>query len=203
MKVTSDHPAKPQEAAEADPLQPRHYEAIAQAKVRRAKLRTAEGVAGFSAWSTAVFAALTWPFAPFSTTALAMAVGLTVIAWREFEGRKLLRRLDERGPAHLATNQLIFGALIITYATWQIVVTLTGPSPYEQYIAKTPELGPMLGDMDGLIHTLTLLVYAVVIVGTIAFQGGMAWYYHTRSRHLREYLASTPKWVTALHRPAA
>ena len=72
---------------------------------------------------------------------------------------------------------------------------LTGPNPYAEYIATTPELADILGPIDELHKPLILGVYGLIIVLSLIFQGGTACYYFTRKRHLQAYLDQTPDWV--------
>jgi hypothetical protein len=34
-----------------------------------------------------------------------------------------------------------------------------------------------------------------LIVASFLYQGGMAWYYSSRSKLLSDYLATTPQWI--------
>ncbi len=58
----------------------------------------------------------------------------------------------------------------------------------------------MLGSIEQLQTIVTLAVYGSVILFSIIFQGGTAWYYFTRSRHIRAYISETPQWIIDLQR---
>jgi hypothetical protein len=182
---------------------PEQIKLLTEAKVRRKRIDKAIGVASFNAWSGAVMAALALPFALFSVSAALTGMVLTVFAYTEFSGRKMLRELEVRGLQVMAINQLALGAAIILYAVWQIVSSLTGGGQYAELIAQSPELGTMLRPMESMIRKLEVGTYAVVIVGTVAMQGGTALYYWTRRKHLKEYLEQTPEWAIQIQRAAA
>jgi hypothetical protein len=52
----------------------------------------------------------------------------------------------------------------------------------------------MGSSVTGLTHQIMLLLYGSLIVAA-AVEAGMAWYYYSRGRYLREYLARTPTWI--------
>lgn len=184
-----------------DPLTAQHYAALNDARARRAKLDRAAAVATFNGWSIGVIAALSAPFALFSLTALVMAAGLGAVAYHEFRGRSMLRRLDLRGPRRLGMNQLALAALIVGYSLWCLYAALTGPNPYEQYIQAEPALGETLGSISALYRLAAIGVYGAVIMLTLPYQGLMAWYYFSRGRHLRLYVEQTPAWVMRVSHP--
>ena len=181
------------------PLTPEHMQELALAKQRSRKLLKAVKVATFNGWCAAIFAACALPFAPFSATALVMAVGLAAVAWNEFRGRRLLRSFDPRGPRVLGWNQLGFMGLLIGYSLWSIYSSLGAGGAYESYMSD-PQLGPMLESFSGLYRTITIAVYGGVIAGALIFQGLTARYYFARCKHLQAYLDETPDWVVELQR---
>jgi len=187
----------------ACPLSPEHYRALEEAKVRRRRIDRAVGVATFNGWGTAVFAALSLPFAFFSITTLVMCVVLSAVAFHEFKGRRMLRELDPAAPRLLGVNQLVFSALLIVYSIWNIYLALTQPSPYAEALAAQPEITGTLGSIDELYKTGSLAVYGSLIALAIIFQGGMAVYYFKRSRQLREYVDQTPAWIIELQQKTA
>ncbi len=193
------------------PLSAEQYQQIASARNRARKVRRAVVVAKFDAWMTAVFAAFTLTYvvvspliAGFDWLALVIGAGMAVVTVNSFRGASRLSRYDVSGPRLLALNQLLFAALIIMYCLWRIVAALTGPSLAEQH----PQLAdPAMNDMvtsiygtdiEGLTKTITLVVYGAVIFGSVLAQGGMALYYFTRGRHIREFRRQTPPWVVDL-----
>lgn len=185
------------------PLSAEHHTQIAQAQQRRKKLNRAGKIASFNAWSFAVLAGLSVPFALLSPSSLIGAAALGVLAWNEFRGRRHLRQLDPRGPMTLGYNQLAFCGLITLYCGYQIFKAMTGPGLYAESMDATPQLAEMLGPMQELIKTATISAYALMLIAGVAVQGGTAWYYFSRKRWLQDYLRQTPQWVIDLDRTQA
>ncbi len=185
------------------PLDAQHYQALRQAKVRRAKLDRAAAVAAFNGWSLAIFAALSLPFALFSLKGLVVCLGLGAVAYHEFKGRRMLHQLDPRGPRLLGINQLALGVLIVGYCAWSLLTAFTGPSPYAEYIQAEPALRQTLGSVDELYRLGAVAIYGGVILLILPYQGLMAWYHFSRAKHLHAYLDQTPDWVTEMQRATA
>lgn len=191
-------------SCDADPLTPEQIREIAAGNRRGRTICHAAAMAAFNGWSTAVFAVLTIPFALFSQTALVVGLGLGVIAFVEFRGRRLLQQLDTKAPFILGFNQMAFALLIVGYCAWSMIYTnLNNPGRYAEQIAASPQLARMLGPIGDLYQFISLVIYGTVAVLSAVFQGSMATYYFTRSRHLRAYLNETPGWVLDLQRATA
>jgi hypothetical protein len=180
-------------------LLPEHERALLAANERAKAVYRAASVASFNAWSIGLIAVLSLPFALFSLPSLAVEAGLALIAYNEFRGRSRLRRFDPTASRLLGWNQLGLMALMLLYSLWSIGSAIAGPSPYEAELRAHPELAS-LGSIDQLYLAVTLAVYGGVCIATIVCQGLNAWYYFTRGRHVRAYLAETPAWVVDLHR---
>lgn len=212
-------PAPPSNAAPPEPslgagtptgqaegaLTQHHYDAMRDAKTKRAKIDFAIGVATFNGWSIGIFAALSALFLPFSfgLQSLLITLGLAAVAYHEFKGRRLLRNLDLSAPRLLGFNQIAFGAVIIGYCAWTLTTELLGPGTYAQTIEKHPELADTLGSVEGLIQLIVVLVYGSIILLTIPYQAAMAWYYFSRAPHMKRFLNETPDWVADMQRAAA
>src|SRR5690349_4373317 len=91
---------------------PQHLEQIAAARVKWKKIRRCASTATFSAWTMAIFGALTVLFSIRDPVGLALGVGMCVMSHFEFRGASGVRRLSVTAPMHLARNQLIFGSLL-------------------------------------------------------------------------------------------
>ncbi len=194
-------------AAPAGPLTGEHLRALALANQRGKKIRSAAGVARFNGVSMIVFSGVSLlvamgmgAFGEFDWIAWVMGVGLGTLAWNELRGRRLLLRLDPRGPIVLGWNQLALLGLVFAYAAWMLRSGLMTPSPYEEAMRAEPMLRQVLGDPDNLYRTLTLSIYGSLMVVTVVFQGLNSLYYFTRGRVLRGYLAETPAWVVDVQR---
>ncbi|MFQ5705563.1 MAG: hypothetical protein ACE5HT_16280 [Gemmatimonadales bacterium] len=185
------------EATTAGPLSPEQRDELAVANERAAKLLGAVKVATFNGWAIGSFAAVTLAFGLFSLTALVMGVGMGLVAWNEFRGRRLLRHFDPDGPQLLGRNQLGFMTLLVAYCAWSVYRTLTGPVP------ALEGLEDMVGSVGDLVTKLMVAVYGGVAAISVLVQGLNARYYFARARPLREYLAETPEWIVELQRSTA
>lgn len=157
----------------------------------------------FNGFTIGIFAGLSLLIGLFSLTSLLIGIALAVVAYNEFAGAKLLRRLDLRAPRRLGFNQLGLCAALIIYAAWSIYSTFAGPSPYATALGDVGPDSPGAGlitSIEGLHTTITLMLYGGLIVGSMIFQGATAAYYFTRARHIRAYLAETPQWIQQFER---
>jgi hypothetical protein len=187
------------------PLSEQHYQALRDAKNGRKKVDLAIGVATFNGWSIGVFAALSALILPlsFSLSGLFVTIGLGVVAYNEFKGRAMLRLLDTQGARHLGYNQIALGGVIVGYCVWSLLAALFGPNAYAEVIAENPELGQVLGSTGELYRFIAAAVYGGAILLTVPYQALMAWFYFSRSAHIRNYVEQTPAWVTEFQRSAA
>ena len=146
------------------------------------KVRGAAKVARFNGWAIGGCAVLSLLSGLSSMTLLAVGLGLAIVSWNELRGRKMLLRLDRRGPRLLGRNQLGLLALVVGYSLWSIYLGLTGPT---ELTVLLEELEPVFGPIGHLQQSLTLAVYGGVILLSIIFQGLNALYYFTRAEHVR------------------
>lgn len=181
------------------PLTPSELGRLNQAGIQQKKiLRTAQ-IAFFNGTCMAIFAAISLISGIFDTMSLAMGLVLAGLAWNEFRGRKLLRNMDLAAPRVLGWNQLAFMGLLICYSAWHIYFGLTGPSAYQAEIAAYPQLDSMVG-ITRLEKTITVSIYSALIAAAIICQGGCAWYYFNRTKHLHAYVSDTDPWIIDIHR---
>lgn len=177
------------------PLTPEQQEELRLAMERAGSFLGAAKVAAFNGWSIGFFAVVSILFGLFSLTSLLVGIGLAVVARNEFVGRGRIRSLDPSGLELLWRNQFGFMALIIAYCVWSMYRTVALPDP------DMAELTELLGEGTGeLVESLTLTVYATVIVATAIFQGLNARYYFVRVARLRDHVRDTPPWVIDLLR---
>jgi len=198
--------------APTGPLTPQHLHQLAAADLRAKKLRSAGGVAMFNGIAIAIFSgfSLLWGLGELALDrfdiskldwlTFVMGIGLGLIAWNEFRGRRRLRQLDPRAPRVLGFNQLALLGLIVAYAAWMLGSVLLGPNPYAEIIRREPMTADMLGGIGDLYKNMSIAVYGALILATLLFQGINALYYFTRAKLLRGYLAETPAWVVELQR---
>lgn len=182
------------------PLSPEQTRQIVAADRALAKLTSAARVASFNGITLAACAVLCLPFAVLSPASLIVAVALGAAAYVELKGRDRLRALDPEAANMLAFNQLAVLLGVYVYCAYSIYAALSGPSITEQLGENDALSSGMLGDVDELVQSATVLVYGVLIVLSSLFQGGLAYYYVRRGRALQAYLAETPAWILALQR---
>lgn len=173
---------------------------LADAQRAGKKIRRAVAVARSDAWAIALFAILTFLGGLFSPSGLILGLGMGIVATVEFKGAGRLRRLDEHSARALGWNQLALAAMLILYALWSIHATLTTDNTWEMINSAGPEVREMLRPLAGVVRKLTVMVYVCLIVVAIAAQGGMAWYYFSRIKHIRAYLSKTPPWILQMQR---
>jgi len=165
------------------------------------KIRRAVGTARFEGYSIAICGALTVLMNTNSIGYMLVGTVLTAVGMVEIVGAGRLRRLEVGAVRMLAINQLSLAALILLYALWNLHAEIAHP------VSDFPDLSPsdakLLGQMDssvlGITHEAMLLLYGSLIAAA-AVEAGMAWYYHSRAGHLREYLARTPPWIIAMQK---
>ena len=145
---------------------------------------------------------LIWP----SFSGLLITVGLGVIGAVEFLGYRKLRKADPAAARFLATNQLAFLGLIVFYCLLQMLSF----SPEDaKAAALSPEIRAQLGAVPDVVRAIdrdierwapqvTYGFYSLVMVLSLFFQGGMAYYYFTRRKFLEAFQHQTPPWVRRL-----
>ena len=185
------------------PLTQEHHHELALANGRAKRIRKAACVAAFNGWVTGIIAAVSAPFAPFSIAGFLVTVGLTFIAYNEFQGRKRLLQFDPSSSTLLGWNQVALLTLIIVYCLWMLFTGLTGAGPFAAEIKANPEIAAALGSLDEfdyIYKILVVAVYGTVIVLSVIFQGLNALYYFTRRKHVEAYVQETPDWVLDVQR---
>jgi hypothetical protein len=173
------------------------------AKDRSRAIRRAAGVANFNGWATGIIALLSAPFAIFSMAGFLVAVGLIVVAYNEFRGRRRLLEYDPAAAPFLGWNQIGLMTLITVYCIWTM---FKSAGAFATEIQSRPELAEALGSLEGfepLFRQIVFVFYGTVIALTIAFQGLNAAYYFTRRKSIAAYLRETPAWVLEVQRLAA
>lgn len=175
-------------------LTPEQHEAVETARRLMRPIRRAAGVAAFGGWTSAIFAVLSLPFALGGGVALAAPVVLGLVAFNEFRGGALVRRLDGRGPLVLGLNQVFFGVCLCAYAGWQL---WKGPSAALTAAASSgdPQVDALVA---GLARTVHLSVYGGVLACGVLVPGLTGLYYLTRAGALRRARAGAPEWALRL-----
>jgi hypothetical protein len=186
-------------SASANPLSPDHLLALSEANDRAQKIRRAARVAGFNGWSIGGIALLSLPFAFSSITSLAIAIGLGLVAYIEFRGRRLLNQFEPTACRLLGWNQVGFLVLISAYCAWNIFASFNTTNPLANY-PELRQLGILPETIGDLYLQITLALYGSLFLGSVLFQGGNALYYFSRERLVREYVNNTEPWVIELQK---
>ena len=150
---------------------------------------------------TAAFVALS-----FDLIGAIAAVVLCVVGAIELFGQRRLLRAEPGAARLLMLNQLALLACIAIYCAVQIAtfsvqqVKNQALSPnVRSELAATPEITQMVdGSIDRYAPMLHYGFYSVVLLLSVACQGGMALYYARRQRRLDSFRANTPPWAMQL-----
>jgi len=159
------------------------------------KITRAAGVAAFSGWTMATFAAITLLSGLFSLPALLLGIGMAIAAKVELSGARGLRRMDPAAPRRLGLNQLAFGMMLAAYGGWGAIAAVIGPGPYDEQMAGGGQVAEMLEPVAALHKLVTVCVYGGLAAGGLVGTWGAALYYFTRRGHVLAYLRRTPPWV--------
>jgi hypothetical protein len=165
---------------------PEHLAQLDAARTASKKIRRVIAVANFDGWGIAVFAAITLALSLTSPSGILLGLGMGFIAYRELSSAAALKRLEPAACKRLAINQLIFSGLLILYFGWCLIDSLSTP-PDPEVIES--------GFTAAQVHAIFAAVYAALIAASILFQGGTAWYYHSRAKILEQYVIHTPQWI--------
>jgi hypothetical protein len=170
------------------------------ASARLRGVRRAISVARFDGWTLATFAAMTLVLGLTEPSSLVMGLGIGAVACVELRCADRLRRLDLRATRLLGYNQLAMGVMLIAYAVWRIAALLRRGGPYEALGVTEPQLAQMLQPVENLTRLIGLALYSALIAIGLFAQGGLAWFYFTREKHVRAYLSQTPPWIVGLQK---
>ena len=180
---------EPTNSEAGGPLTEDHYRELALAKDRAKPIRRATRMAAFNGWTIAGIAVLSAPFALFGLVGLLVTIGLCVVAFLEFRGRRELLKFNPSGATLLGWNQVGFLTLIVAYCLWMLFGGATD-------IQNSRELSQLVGASQlDLYRSIIVGFYTAVIAISAVFQGGNAIYYFTRRKYVVDYLAKTPQWV--------
>lgn len=149
-------------------------------------LRKVLKISRVNGWSVAVFAGLCTLVSLVFGDLVGSGIGLLVVASgvMEIHGHRLLKRRDATGPVWLVRSQLFLLSVILVYA-----VTRLFSFDSESILSNlTPELEALLkengitrAEIIPLVQTFFRAFYGAVILVTVIYQGGMAFYYRRKS----------------------
>jgi hypothetical protein len=171
---------------------------LAAATAAWSKLRRAASYASFDAWTLAILGVLSLVCGAYSSAlGLLISAALLIVAVVEFQSVRRLRRLDPRSLVHLAYNQLALAAALIVYSIVSLIQIAHGggilTTIHEQLAAAGASGGG--AEAEEMVVQAATLLYWLLIAVAIVVQGGTAWFYLSRRKHLENYLAETPAWI--------
>lgn len=180
------------------PLSVSHRRELTAARDRVKPIRQAARVATFNGWSTGGIAVLSAPYALTDLSGLALMIGMTLVAYNEFRGRKQLLQFDPTGARMLGWNQIGLLAMIVVYCLLTLYQSLGATGTLTNELQNYADLDSVLGapgTFETLYKKVTIAIYGSAIGLSLLFQGGNALYYFTRRRHIEDFVAETPKWA--------
>lgn len=214
MKPVNQQPilpsAKLAEYADAsNPLSTSQLDQLAEAKKNIKPIFSAVTLATFNFWSFAFGAALSLLVVFFVPSGLVAAACLTLAAYNEYRGRRLLRELEPKGGLILIYNQLGFLVIIFLYCSWRIADCYLGPTLFDERAPSNSMILQLLSEdgisvskrdlsaINDLYRTFATFFYLGVMALSTVIQGLCAWTYYRRYKVLKDFLQRTPKWVLA------
>lgn len=162
------------------------------------KVRRAVSVANFDGWTIAIFGAITLAMGLTDFTNVPLSLALGAVAYVELRNAGRLKRLQPLAARNLAFNQVALAGILICYACWQLYVASRPGGTAAALGVDDPAVAQMLGPVQDLTRAIIHAIYGALILIAIFAQGGMALYYFTRVRLVRDYVATTPPWITQL-----
>ena len=188
------------------PLGPADLQAVHRAEVWRKHIRKASRTARNSGLTSVVIglAALACAGGLADLTSVLVGLGVLGVGVAELILGRQLAQYNSKAPRRLALNQLIFLGIITLYCLSQM-------ANYDPQTVKDSILSPQVRSLNALPQLQTSLdaqvdrwgavatysMYSLIIVLSIAFQGGLAWYYQRRTASLNQLLA-VPGWIAQL-----
>ena len=176
---------------------------LAAAREGLKKIHNAAKVAAFNGWSFGIAAVLSAPFSLGSLAGVLLTLGLAIVSYNEFRGRRRLLQFDPSAASMLGWNQLFLLVMVVGYCAWMLFAGLVGDNSIAAQLEAQPELRQALGsldDVEGLYQMLVIALYGSVTVACVLFQGLNALYYFTRRKYVEAYVQDTPEWLLEVQR---
>ncbi len=185
----------------APQITPEHLRQLNEARSSMKKIRRTVRIALFDGWSVGLFGALTLLFGYSSLVGIILGGAMVLIGIVEVRAAAHFRNLRAQSARTLAINQLALAVLLIGYALWSLH-SLSSAKPSEAMNAaqSDPQLKAMLQGAEDLEPLIERLVYQLLIVVAVGYQGGMSLYYFSRRKYAQAYLTQTPPWITEMQR---
>ena len=189
----------------AAPLSPEQIWKINEAARSHRAIRRASRTAFSSATTTLLIGLVSGLFTLFSPDwkSIVMSLAVVAVGCVEYIGYRRLLRADLNAPRLLMRNQLAFLGVIVAYCIFQMLTfsieSLRNEAISPEVREQLHQLPGMERSIDGQIETWGTVthfgLYGGMIVVSIAFQGGLAWYYATRRKRLEAFHRANPDWA--------
>jgi hypothetical protein len=173
-------------------LGPNQLRELADARAAGKCLRRAITFAKIDGSALAIASAISLMLGFIDISSFILGLALAPIAFFELRGASELKRLDPSAARRLGYNQIALGTVLALFAVWRIYHGFHGSTGLEEITRIKPSLGQPLEDF---FRSITVAIYACLILVAIFAQGGAALYYFTRAKHIRTYLHQTPGWI--------
>ena len=193
------------EAEPAGPLTEEHYRLLRQAAAARYPIKKVVRTARISAITILVIGVAGIPLVLFypSWLSVLMTVGICAIGVIEYVGARRIQQGLPSAAVLLGKNQLAFMTLIVVYCIIQMLTFSAAPAggkpgsgDLQSALSPLDNLDPSLGrSIQSWVPIVTYGFYSLVIVLSIAFQGGLALYYFRRKRPLEVIQQGTSAWI--------
>ena len=192
------------------PLTPEAQDQVRRAAALRRPVSSATRVALGSAVTMLLVAALSVPvlMLSFSATNLLVVLALIGLGIQEYRGYRSLKRLAPAAPRQLGINQVCLLGLIVFYCAMQMATASSGDikamvvSPeFRSALQQMPSgggLNDLVAQADRWAPLAIYGFYSLVLLLGVLFQGGLAWYYFSRRKHLDRYLHAAPPPIRQL-----
>ncbi len=158
----------------------------------RADLLRAAAVARKNGTSYVVFGLLTIVLsftsdpAGFALGAVLMAVGFNA----RVHGARLAHA-ELTAPQRLASGEIALLLAVIAYSAAKMTIMRTSGAELAAMVGSSP----VDIDVEGLVDSMTNVVYPAVVLIAFVYQGGLAMYYRARRTAVTRYIDDTPAWA--------
>lgn len=157
-----------------------------------ADLARAAGVARKNGTSYVVFGVLTALFALGGEPAdIALAAVLVAVGLAARSGAKRLIAADPKSPQFLALGEIALLLAVIAYCVARMTVMRSTGAELAGLVGTTS----IDIDIEELIDTTTNIVYPLIMLIAVLYQGGLAMYFRARRSAVGRYIDDTPAWA--------
>ena len=122
---------------------------------------------------------------------------LVGVGWWERREAPRMAAGELDAPGNLARAELVLLGGIVTYALVQLIRSQVGESELAAELGSVGDLGI---DVAGLARSISMVVYATVILVTLLYQGGMARYFAGKRGDAERYRREAPEWARDMAR---